>query len=281
MRKKNKISKVMFLLMLIASMLGICCVSAGAATVPYRTVQQSQVPVKVGNSYVWQQGYQTINIKKSKNSSIKSVRGKYEKINGITNGSTIYYGSLPTEGNGNLLLGKYSIATGKHTAYKMLEGWGGICGYYSNKIYYYMENSSTSSTKYKFYSFDTKTKKTSLISEDFRGSFCYGEYVLGTGRSFDILKAYNMKTKKFTTLSSKNAGGFSDRAYGGYYYYPKYIAKASGNMNKYKIYKFNLKTGKSAPVSKTFTASSVYEVTCVEASYCKDNNYQKLYYLKY
>lgn len=279
MRKKNKISKVLVLLMLIASMLGTCCVSAGAATVPYRTVQRSDVPVKVGNSYVWLE-YWGINMKKSKNSSPVAVASSDGRVQGITNGSTIYYGSSPSEGTGTLLLGKYSIATGKHTAYKTLKGGGAICGYYNNKIYYYMGDNSTSSIE-KFYSFDTKTKKTSLISKDFWGSFCYGEYIFGAGGNSHILKAYNMKTKKFTTLSSKNAGGFSDRAYGGYYYYPKYIAKASGNMNKYKIYKFNLKTGKSAPVSKTFTASSVYEVTCVEASYCKDNNYQKLYYLKY
>lgn len=92
-----------------------------------------------------------------------------------------------------------------------------------------MEDTSTSSIK-KFYSFDTKTKKTSLISKDFWGNFCYGEYIFGEDHS-DILKAYNMKTKKFTTLSSKNTWWLSDRAYGGYYYYPKYIAKASGNMN--------------------------------------------------
>ena len=280
MRKKNKCLKLLATVVLAVSILGASCLSVSAATVPYRTIQDSQIPVKVGNSYVWQPNYQMINIKKSKNSSTKGVRGKYEKINGITNGSTIYYGSAPTEGNGNLLLGKYSLATGKHTVYKMLEGWGGICGYYSNKIYYHLEDSSVSPTKDKLYSFDIKTKKISTISENFRGSLCYGEYILGS-MNYDTSKAYNMKTKKFTTLSVKNSWLGSDRTYGGYYYYPKYVAKASGNMNKYKIYKFNLKTGKSAPVSKTFTAASVDQVTCVEVSYRKDNHSDKLYYLKY
>lgn len=106
-----------------------------------------------------------------------------------------------------------------------------------------------------------------MISEDFEGNYLfYGEYVLGRELSDHRLKAYNMKTKKFTILSSKDAGT-SLRAYGAYYYYAKYIGKGSGNMNKYKIYKFNLKTGKSAPVSKTFEVSSVYDITNKKVTY--------------
>ena len=257
----------MLLLMLILAMLGTCFVSAGATTVPYRTVQQSQKPVKVGNSYVWQQSDREIKVKKSKNSLIKSVRGKYQGIEGITNGSTIYYISREygeATDYVRFVLGKYSIATGKHTEYKRLEGHGSICGYYNNKIYY-----ADGGADYgQFYSFDTKTKKTSLISNSFYGSYSYGEYVLGTECSSNRnqLKAYNMKTKKFIILSSKDTG-ISLRAYGEYYYYAKYIAKASGDMDKYKIYKFNLKTGKSAPVSKTFTALFVDDITNKKVTY--------------
>lgn len=163
MRKKNKIPKTMLLLMLILAMLGTSFVSVGAVTVPYRKIAWSQMPVKVGNSYVWQQSNGEIKVKKSKNSSIKSVRGKYQGIEGITNGSTIYYISYYWADGGDgilpLVLGKYSIATGKHIEYKRMEayaGYGRICGYYNNKIYYFICDLSG---RCKFYSFDTKTKK--------------------------------------------------------------------------------------------------------------------------
>lgn len=279
MEKKNKISKFLLLLMMIVAMMGVCCISAGATTVSYRTIPHSQTPVKIGNSYVWATGEfgDGIRIKKSKNSSVKEVKWEnWGTLGGVTDGEYMYVGEqLTSDTSGTLILRKYSIATGKTTKYKTIKDvYGGtVSGYYKNRMYYcYLKDS------YKLRVFDTKTMKDSVVNNSFDTFYSYGRYIFGCSGG-EGLKVYNMETKKFTTLSKKGWWNGSDKGYAGYYYYPRYIDKASNNMNKYKIYKFNLKTGKSAPVSKTFEASGFSEVTNKKVTYIKQGN--KEYTLKY
>lgn len=274
---------------------GICAVSANAAAMPYCVIPKSEKPVKIGNSYVWQPSDREIKIKKSKNSTIQSlsVKGEDDWISGITDGTTVFYSMCchDEELYRVSVLGKYSIATEKNTEYKRVDGHGlTVWGYHDNKIFYYLPLLGT--PEYPFYSFDIKTKKikelgNSVPNDLFYGAFAYGDYILGSTYRGYRLEAYNVKTKKFTTLSIKGVsdwgGGYKyewmfDKVYGGYYYYAKYIAKASEDMDKYKIYKFNLKTGKSIPVSKTFTASMVLEITDKKVRYI---NKKKYFTLKY
>lgn len=93
------------------------------------------------------------------------------------------------------------------------------------------------------------------------------------------LYKYSISTGKITKYKS-----FKDAEVLVNGYYGKYISKTTNRNYKYKIYKFNLNMGKSAPVSKMFEASEIGEVTNNKATYYKntqDGEEIKEYTLKY
>lgn len=296
MNRKIKFSRLLAVFTLIAVLLGMSCVSVGAATVPYRTIPQSKVPTKVGNSYVWSpseyddvhDGSRGIRFKEGQYNIIKNmdqfVNQDESVLCGVTNGTNIYF-STDIQYKGSWIY-KYSISTGKITKYKSFKDAEVLVnGYYGNKIYY---NCAPYEPDFEdvdrgFFSYDTKTKKKTLISSRFQGRASYGKYLVG-GDANNSIKAYNMATGKFMTLSQNVSSWNYSQLYGTYVYYSKYISKAAGGNCKYKIYKFNLNTGKSAPVSKTFEASEIGKITNKKVTYYKhrqDGEETKEYTLKY
>lgn len=297
MNRKIKFSRLLAVFTLITALLGTSCVPVGAATVPYRTIPQSKVPSKVGNSYVCTT-QESLSYFHCGNTGILFKEGQYNIIKdmdqfvnqdetvlcGVTNGTNIYF-STDIQYKGSWIY-KYSISTGKITKYKSFKDAEVLVnGYYGNKIYY---NCAPYEPDFEdvdcgFFSYDTKTKKKTLISSRFQGRASYGKYLVG-GDANNSIKAYNMATGKFMTLSKNVSSWDYSQLYGTYVYYSKYISKAAGGNCKYKIYKFNLNTGKSAPVSKTFEASQIGKITNKKATYYKntqDGEEIKEYTLKY
>ena len=292
MNRKIRLSRILVVFTLITALLGISCVSAGAATVPYRTIPQSKFPVKVGNSYVWSttkfDSCRGILFKEGQYNIIKNmkqfVNEDEDVLCGVTNGTNIYF-STGIQYKTSWLY-KYSINTGKITKYKSFkEAEVLVNGYYGDKIYYNCAPYEPDSeyVDHGFFSYDTKTKKKTLISSRFQARASYGKYLVG-GDANNTIKAYNMATGKFMTLSQNVSSWNYSNLYGTYVYYGKYIGKAANGNCKYKIYKFNLNTAKSVTVSKTFQASEIGEITNKKVTYYKnreDGEEMKEYTLKY
>ena len=183
MKKILTIFSVTFILVLVISM----PVYASS----YKTV--GGVKTKYGSSYVWRASNSAFYVQYS--GSTYYISKPVYTVNGVTNGSILYYTSLESKYSGRVTLYEYNIKTRKEQKIGTIKKALHIEGFYNNCVYGNGANSDGRASDV-IYRYNLKTKKKSIVLSNCWLGKASGKYLYVTRDGVNY--RYNISKKKLT-----------------------------------------------------------------------------------
>lgn len=246
--KKESLDTIMkkfsFLLVMITA-LSLTPIVSNAATTEYIGYQDK---TKIGDYYVWIDD-SGLYCSKSQNSTPKQIAKKASDcyLTAVSDGKNIYYGISKK----NKLYLYKCLPSGSNKKYLgSVKNGDSVHGYYNGEIIY-SKSSPDDCTLIHSYRYNIKSKKSKLVASNLEFKDCYGYYYLGIPNSGDMcplpLKLYNAKSKKLILLDKSTIGATIHK--NNVYYASMVSYSTSDNTWKFKIKKYNVKTGKTSNVT--------------------------------